>query len=110
MPNMMTCSSGTISALNWNSPQLTTGAGQHIANETAAKISRLNDAAQLLVTAHTVGGQREKHHRHRPGDPRPTGKEQRDRGDQQNQRSPNGEAVWPGQFRTRGDWCNCKGV
>ena len=42
MPNMMTCSSGTISALNWNSPELTTGAGQHIANETA-KISRLNE-------------------------------------------------------------------
>src|SRR5690606_14908024 len=38
MPNMMICSSGTIRVLSSNSPQLTSGAGQHIANVTAAKI------------------------------------------------------------------------
>jgi hypothetical protein len=27
MPNMMICNSGTISALSWNPPQLTSGAG-----------------------------------------------------------------------------------
>jgi hypothetical protein len=84
MPNMIICSSGTIRALNWKSAQRTSGAGQHIANDTAAKISRLNEMPRSFSSpAHPVRCQPERHYRHRARDLRPIGGEQRARGDQQ---------------------------
>src|SRR5690606_11575693 len=41
IPNMITCTSGTISRLSWKSPTARNGPGRTIASDTAAKIHRV---------------------------------------------------------------------